>query len=80
MGDVVAKIRILPNEGVELEKLKKTLTFAKVIEEKPFVFGLKVLEILVRVPDAEGGLGDIEKQIESNKLVSSYELLEVGRL
>ncbi|MBR9679720.1 MAG: elongation factor 1-beta [Candidatus Altiarchaeota archaeon] len=80
MGDVVAKIRILPNEGVDLDRLKDSLSFAKIIEEKPFVFGLKVLEILVRVPDAEGGLSNIEKQIESNELVSSYELLEVGRL
>ncbi len=80
MGVVFARIRVLPKEDVDLEELKKSLSFAKVIEEKPFVFGLKVLEIIVEVPDEEGGLEPIEKKLEENELVSSFEVLEIGRL
>ena len=80
MGAVVAKIRVLPKEDADLEELKKSLDFAEVIEEKPFVFGLKVLEILVKVPDAEGGLSPIEEKLSSNPLVSSFEVLEIGRI
>jgi len=80
MGFVVAKIRVLPKENADVEKLKESLDFAEVIEEKPFVFGLKVLEILVRVPDAEGGLNPVEEKLSSNPLVSSYEVLEIGRV
>jgi len=80
MGVVVAKIRVLPKEDVDIEELKKSIDFAEVMEEKPFVFGLKVLEILVKVPDAAGGLEPIEEKLRKNKLVSSYEVLEVGRI
>jgi len=80
MGVVVARIRILPKDMERFEELKKSLDFAEVMEEKPFVFGLKALEIIVRVPDAEGGLEPIEKKLRENELVSSYEVLEVGRI
>ena len=80
MGAVVAKIRVLPKEDTDIEELKKSIDFAEVVEEKPFVFGLKVLEILVKVPDAEGGLEPVEEKLRSNPLVSSYEVLEIGRI
>ena len=80
MGAVVAKIRVLPREDADIEELKKSIDFAEVIEEKPFVFGLKVLEILVKVPDEEGGLEPVEKKLQKNPLVSSYEVLEIGRI
>ncbi len=80
MGVVVAKIRVLPKDMNAFEDLKKSLDFAELMEEKPFVFGLKALEILVRVPDREGGLDPIEEKLKNNELVSSYEVLEVGRI
>jgi elongation factor 1-beta len=80
MGTVVARIRIMPQDAEVFEKLKASLKFAELIEEKPIAFGLKALEILVKVPDSSGGLDDIESKLSSNKLISSYEVMEVGRL
>ena len=79
MGTVVAKIRVMPEEG-KLDELKKSLDFAEVVEEKPIAFGLVALEILVRVPDSEGGLDSIEAKLQSNPNVSSYEVVEIGRI
>ncbi len=80
MGTVVAKIRVMPADGSDFEKLKKSLDFVNVMEEHPIAFGLKALNILVKVPDSDGGLDSVEKKLTSNKLISSYEILEVGRL
>ena len=80
MGDVVAKIKILPKDVDRFEELKKSLKFAEVMEEKTIAFGLKALEVLIRVPDSEGGLDTIERRLSENKLISSHEILEIGRI
>ncbi len=80
MGDVVAKIRVMPADFSKMDELKKSLDFAQVIEEKPIAFGVSALEILVRVPDSKGGLDPIETKLSTNPLVSSYEVLEIGRI
>ena len=80
MGDVVAKIRIMPQDHSKMDELKKSLEFAQVMEEKPIGFGVSALEILVRVPDSEGGLDAVEKKLSTNPLASSYEILEIGRI
>ncbi|MBR9680469.1 MAG: elongation factor 1-beta [Candidatus Altiarchaeota archaeon] len=80
MGDVVAKIRVMPENGVTLDEVKESLAFAKAMEEKPIAFGLVALEILVRVSDEDGGFDTIEKQLDELKTVSSYEVLELGRI
>jgi elongation factor 1-beta len=80
MGFVFAVIRIMPKDTDVFEALKKSLNFAESMEEKPIAFGLKAVEIIVKVPDGAGGLDGVEKKLGENKLVSSYEILEVGRL
>ena len=80
MGDVVAKIRIMPKDFSKMDELKQSLKFAQVMEEKPIGFGVNALEILVRVPDTGGGLNKIEKQLSTNPQVSSYDILEIGRI
>ena len=80
MGDVVAKVKILPADREKFEELKSSLNFVSVMEERPIAFGLKALEVLIRVPDSEGGLDTIEKKLAENKLISSYEILEIGRI
>jgi elongation factor 1-beta len=80
MGDVVAKIRIMPEDPSKMDELKKNLEFAQAMEEKPIGFGVSALEILVRVPDSEGGLDAVEKKLGTNPQVSSYEILEIGRI
>lgn len=80
MGDVVTKVKILPVDMEKFEELKSSLSFVNVMEEKPIAFGLKALEVLIRVSDSEGGLDTIEKKLAENKLISSYEILEIGRI
>lgn len=80
MGDVVAKIRIMPQDFSKMDELKQSLSFAQVMEEKPIAFGVNALEILVRVPDSDGGLNKIEQQLSTNPRVSSFEILEIGRI
>jgi len=80
MGDVVAKIRVMPQDVSKMDELKQSLEFARAMEEKPIGFGVTALEILVRVPDSDGGLDSVEKKLATNPLVSSYEILEIGRI
>jgi translation elongation factor aEF-1 beta len=80
MGDVVAKIRILPKDFSKMDELKQSLDFAQIMEEKPIAFGVSALEILVRVSDTGGGLDSIETRLSTNPRVSSYEILEIGRI
>lgn len=80
MGDVVAKIKVMPKDPAKLEELKGKLDFAEDIQEEPVAFGLSALIILVRVPDKEGGLDAVEKKLADEPLASSYEILEIGRI
>lgn len=80
MGDVVAKIKVMPEDMSKFDELKSQLDFSEDMQEKPVAFGLKSLIILVRVPDSEGGLDKIEERLSSSELISSYEILEMGRL
>jgi elongation factor 1-beta len=68
MGEVAAKIRIMPTGmDVDLKKLKDELT--KVVpkgarvhgfSEEPVAFGLKALMVVVKVGDLEGGTEKVE--------------------
>ncbi|MBR9689612.1 MAG: elongation factor 1-beta [Candidatus Altiarchaeota archaeon] len=80
MGDVVAKIRIMPADVGKMDELKVSLDFAKVIEEKPIGFGVSALEILIRVSDTGGAFDEVEKKLANSPLISGYEILELGRL
>ena len=80
MGMVVAKIRIMPKDMSKFEELRASLDYVSVMKEHPIAFGLKALDVLIKVPDSTGGLDGIEKKLLSNKLISSYEIQEVGRL
>ena len=81
MGKVVAKIRILPKQVDQFEKLKKSVEgLAAVMEEQPLAFGMNALLIVVRMEDEGGAMEQIEKQLEGNPLISSFEVLEVGRI
>jgi elongation factor 1-beta len=87
MGTVAVTLKVMPESPtVDLEKIKSEIrkkiknVRIKGIEEKPVAFGLKLLEILLILPDAKGGTDAIEEEIRSIKGVASVETGEVTLL
>ncbi|MCZ7399421.1 MAG: elongation factor 1-beta [Candidatus Methanoperedens sp.] len=88
MGEVAAKIRIMPSGmDVDLNKLKEAL--AKVIPngvrlhgflEVPVAFGLKALMVVVKVGDIEGGTEKVEEAFSKVSGVESVSVEELGRM
>ena len=88
MGEVAAKIRVMPSGmDVDLNKLKETLT--KVVpqgarihgfSEEPVAFGLKALMVVVKVGDIEGGTEKVEEEFSKVKGVESVSVEELGRM
>lgn len=76
MGNVAVSLKIMPESpDTDLEKIKEEIS--KKIEVKdskiePLAFGLKVLKILIIVPDK--GLENIESEIKSINGVSEVEV------
>ena len=88
MGDVAAKIKIMP-KGVEtnLEDLKKNLEDAlpknveiKGFTEEPIAFGLKAVIVTVFLGDEEGGTQPVEDAFSKVKEVESVQVVGVGRM
>jgi len=88
MGQVAITYRIMP-EGSEIDlgKVKKEIK-AKIpkhaniraMDEKPMAFGLKAIETMIVVEDAEGVVDSIEETLRSIEGVSSVEVTNMGRL
>jgi len=88
MGDVAAKIRIMPTGmDVDLNELKKELTKAVPkgarlhgFSEEPVAFGLKALMVVVKVGDLEGGTELVEEAFGKVKGVENVSVEELGRM
>lgn len=88
MGEVAAKIRVMPSGmDINLDKLKEALT--KVIpqgarihgfSEEPVAFGLKALMVVVKVGDVEGGTEKVEEEFSKVRGVESVSVEELGRM
>ena len=88
MGEVAAKIRVMPSGmDVDLNKLKEDLT--KVVpkgarihgfSEEPVAFGLKALMVVVKVGDIEGGTEKVEEEFSKVNGVESVSVEELGRM
>ena len=88
MGEVAAKIRIMPTGmDVDLKKLRDELT--KVVpkgarlhgfSEEPVAFGLKALMVVVKVGDLEGGTEKVEEAFGKVKGVENVSVEELGRM
>lgn len=88
MGEVAAKIRIMPTDmDVDLNKLREELT--KVVpanarlhgfSEEPVAFGLKALMVVVKVGDLEGGTEKVEEAFSKVNGVENVSVEELGRM
>ncbi len=88
MGEVAAKIRIMPTDiDVDLNKLREELTKVvpagvrlHVISEEPVAFGLKALMVVVKVGDLEGGTEKVEEAFSKVNGVENVSVEELGRM
>jgi elongation factor 1-beta len=88
MGTVIANIRVMPDDpSVDLNELKQRITKAipagvtlKNIQEKPIAFGLKALNVMITMPDGEGGTDHVEEALAKIPRVQSVETTDVGLL
>lgn len=81
MGKVVAKVRILPKDMDQFEDLKKDMEGkVSAMEEQPLAFGMKSLVVIFRMEDEGGAQDKLEEELGRHPLISSFEILEVGRI
>jgi elongation factor 1-beta len=88
MGDVAAKIKIMPTDmDVDFNKLREELS--KVVpagahlhgfSEEPVAFGLKALMVVVKVGDLEGGTEKVEEAFSKVNGVENVSVEELGRM
>ncbi|MHC1567465.1 MAG: elongation factor 1-beta [Candidatus Syntropharchaeia archaeon] len=88
MGEVAAKIRIMP-ESVDTDlNLLKTRIEESLPEdvklhgfsEEPIAFGLSALLVTVILEDKEGGTQQVEDAFSEVEGVESVQVIEVGRI
>lgn len=88
MGTVIANIRVMPEDpNVDLHQLRDRIARAvpqgvtlKNIQEKPIAFGLKALNVMITMPDVEGGTDKVEEAFRKIPQVQSVETTDVGLL
>jgi translation elongation factor aEF-1 beta len=78
MGNVAITAKIYPEDPSKIEELEAELSkVAKITDSKveDVGFGIKVLKIMIIVPDSEGG--DMEEKLSKVKGVSQVQVEEV---
>ena len=90
MGEVIALIRLMPENVLTDDEIKIILDEIKVIVKKPvtlgkvevkeIAFGLKGVDVTVMVPDSEGGLDPIVETLSGIEKIDNVEVVDVGRV
>ena len=90
MGEVIALIRLMPENVLTDDEIQKILDEIKVVVKEPvklgkvevreIAFGLKGVDVTVMVPDSEGGLDPIVKILSGIEKVDNVEVVDVGRV
>ena len=90
MGEVIALIRLMPEEVLtdnqmsdiieQIKHLIKAPVRLGRIEPKNIAFGLKGLDVTVAVPDSEGGLDPVVEILSQIKNVDNVEVVDIGRI
>jgi len=81
IGDVIVVFRIIPKSMDVFDEVKKALEALKPqrLEEEPIAFGLKALKFTKLIPDEEGKLPELEREIERIEGVQTIETVAVSR-
>ncbi|MDR2830835.1 MAG: elongation factor 1-beta [Methanobrevibacter sp.] len=88
MGDVVATVKIMPEDPENDLKLLKEKIKSSIpegaelhnIEEEPIAFGLVALKVMFVVKDEEGGTEIVEEKFKEIDGISSVEVQDIRRL
>jgi len=90
MGEVIALIRIMPDEVLSDDEIQKIIDEVKnvvknpvklgKIEVKNIAFGLKGVDVTVSVPDSKGGLDPVVEILSKIERVANVEVVDVGRI
>lgn len=88
MGDVVATVKIMPEDpenDLELlkDKIKSSIPDGAElhnIEEEPVAFGLVALKVMFVVGDEKGGTEIVEEKFREIDGISSVEVQDIRRL
>ena len=85
MGDVAAKIRVMPSSPDEdvdaiISSIREMVN-AQDIQITPIAFGLKAIDVIVVIPDGtQGGTSSVEEKLRSINGVESAETVDVTLL
>ena len=88
MAEIIASIKIFPSEAnTDLNKLKEKITqslpsYASIykFEEEPIAFGLVVIIAHITMPEEEGRIEEVEKNLTSIDEVSEIQAISVSRV
>ncbi|MCW4032410.1 MAG: elongation factor 1-beta [Candidatus Bathyarchaeota archaeon] len=88
MAEVIASIKIFPSEAnTDLNKLKEKITqslpsYASIykFEDEPIAFGLVVIIAHITMPEEEGRMEEVEKNLTSIDEVSEIQAISVSRV
>ena len=81
MGDVIIVFSIIPENMDHFSDVKSSLEELKPnrLEEEPLAFGLKSFKFTKIVPDAEGGLSELEEKLQKIPGVQTVETVTISR-
>ena len=90
MGEVIALIRIMPDEVLSDDEIQKIIDEVKNVVKNPvklgkievrnIAFGLKGVDVTVSVPDSKGGLDPVVEILSKIERVDNVEVVDVGRI
>ena len=90
MGEVIALIRLMPENVLTDDEIQKILDEIKIVVKEPvklgrvevkeIAFGLKGVDVTVMVSDSEGGLDPIVEILSGIEKVDNVEVVDVGRV
>jgi translation elongation factor aEF-1 beta len=88
LAEIIASIKIFPSEAnTDLNKLKEKITqslpsYASIykFEEEPIAFGLVVIIAHITMPEEEGRMEEVEKNLTSIDEVSEIQAISVSRV
>ena len=88
MAEVIASIKIFPSEAnTDLNKLKEKITqslpsYASIykFEEEPIAFGLVAIIAHITMPEEEGRMEEVEKNLTSIDEVSEIQAISISRV
>lgn len=80
---VIVTVRIMPkDENVDISRLEseiKNIISPERIEREPIAFGVVALKVVKIIPEEEGSMEELEKNIKRVEGVGEVEVLEVTR-